>query len=116
MYVCVMYVYIYILICIRCIFIYGICIYKYDISNIFVYIMYILYTSPPTGLGGGGVGHYQPQGGRGRSHMGAAYGSMQRRRHRYEYSRALPATGGEGGRSHIGAYLYIYIYTKYIFT
>ena len=64
------------------------------------------HSTPPNRSGG--VGHYQPQG-------GAIHGSMQRRRHRYEYTRVLPAKGGEGGRSHMGTYIYIYIYNAYIY-
>ena len=57
-----------------------------------------LSTPPWVGGWGEGGGPLPATGGEGvRSHMGAVYGSMQRQRHRYEYTRALPATGGKGG-------------------
>ena len=73
-----------------------------SISSVHSFFVYIWSRPPslhpPMGWGGWWRGGPLPAtGGEGRrSYMGAVYGSMQRRRHRYEYTRALPARGGEG--------------------
>ena len=97
------YIYIYIYIYMD-LFIY-LCIYIYMCDCVCVYI-YGFGGALPATAGEGG-----------RSHRGAVHGSMQRRRHRYEYTRALPATGGKGEISYGGIYMIIniYIYIIYIY-
>ena len=97
-----------------------------QINALYIYICPLLRLSTPPQWGGGGV-TTSHRGGRGKiSYKGSTWKHAKRKTYcRYEYTRALPATGGKGEDFIWGQYMhdlyviyihiYTYIYIVYIY-